>query len=462
MKDVVANFATRGSENAFTQIAHIQSGFYTSGTAGGTANALTLELPTTFFLNGSADWVLKTPIVVYPTQNNTHSATLQLTIGGRVLGTFKLYKGNKAELVANDILKDVALVCLLDNTKTFFSVANPGAIYAGLGTAATHDVTTSHSDTTAGRVLQVGDGGLLNAGDSRMTLYSQFLAYSSPDFSEVPANGAGWQSAYGLSRRAQAFMNTSGRFYSRFSLSDTAADVTTPWAIHYTTLNKPTAADTGAVAKTGDTMTGKLTVNIDGEAIRIKPKTAGYASYIMSVDSANTNHWYVGAGSTDNADVVFNNYKAGNNSVILKEDGTVSITATHGKTVKVNNILQIGVPGSASLYIGDNDSGLRNSVDGQVDLYSNSHLVGHWNGTELAFTGQMIPTNYANFDARYVQNVRVGAVGTFTINHGAWAEAPVGAFMTGWYFEGDNPGGDSVHYRPIQINVNGSWRTITA
>ncbi|MGM8398781.1 tail fiber protein [Enterobacter hormaechei] len=160
LKDVVANFATRGSENAFPQISHIQSGFYTSGTAGGTANALTLELPTSFFLNGSTDWVLKTPIVVYPTLNNTGAATLQLTMGGRVLGTFPLYKGNKAALVANDILKDVALVCLLDNTKTFFNVANPGAIYAGLGSAAFLDATSGARDTTANRVLKTADYGI--------------------------------------------------------------------------------------------------------------------------------------------------------------------------------------------------------------------------------------------------------------------------------------------------------------
>ncbi|MGN5575957.1 hypothetical protein VF709_24920, partial [Enterobacter sp. Lyrl_3] len=79
------------------------------------------------------------------------------------------------------------------------------------------------------------------------------------DFKEVPANGAGWQSAYGASRRAQIFMTTGGNVYSRFSLSDVAFDVDTPWAIHYTTLNKPTAADVGAVAKAGDTMTGALT-----------------------------------------------------------------------------------------------------------------------------------------------------------------------------------------------------------
>lgn len=129
LKDVVANFATRGSENAFPQIAHIQSGFYTSGIAGGTANALTLELPTTFFLNGSADWVLKTPIVVYPTQNNTGACTLQLTMGGRVLGTFPLYKGSKKNLVSNDLVSGTPVQCILDQSKAFFVVLNPSSAY---------------------------------------------------------------------------------------------------------------------------------------------------------------------------------------------------------------------------------------------------------------------------------------------------------------------------------------------
>lgn len=160
LNDMVANFATRGSENQFVQIEQLQSGHYISGVAGGTTNALTLELPATYFVNGATDWTLRTPIVVYPTQNNTGASTLQLTMGGRVLGTFKLYKGNKAELVANDILKGVGLICLLDSDKSFFNVSNPGAIYAGLGTAAFCDVTTSTTDDTPGRVLKVGDRGL--------------------------------------------------------------------------------------------------------------------------------------------------------------------------------------------------------------------------------------------------------------------------------------------------------------
>ncbi|HIC3088327.1 TPA: phage tail protein [Salmonella enterica] len=74
---------------------------------------------------------MRTPLVVIPALNNTGASTLQLTMGGRVLGIFPLYKGNKAELSANDIIKDVPVLCVLDNTKTYFSVLNPLEIYLG-------------------------------------------------------------------------------------------------------------------------------------------------------------------------------------------------------------------------------------------------------------------------------------------------------------------------------------------
>ncbi|EDV0525877.1 tail fiber protein [Salmonella enterica subsp. enterica] len=131
LNDVIANFATRGSENQFVQIEELQSGHYVAGVAGGTENNLTLELPATYFVNGGVDWTLRTPLVVIPVLNNTGASTLQLTMGGRVLGIFPLYKGNKSELSASDIIKDVPVLCVLDNTKTYFSVLNPLEIYLG-------------------------------------------------------------------------------------------------------------------------------------------------------------------------------------------------------------------------------------------------------------------------------------------------------------------------------------------
>ncbi|EHU00414.1 hypothetical protein [Pantoea stewartii] len=253
LKDVIANFATRGSENGFVQIAEAQSGFYTSGTAGGSANALTLELPTTFFLNGSVDWVLKTPIVIYPTQNNTGAATLQLIMGGRVLGTFPLYKGNKAQLSANDILKDVALVCLMDNTKTFFSVANPGAIYAGLGTAAFKDIVTSMTDTTGGRIPVVGWMGLgsnalpvtvSSTNDLTklpVTTFSAIREYKASDGS-VYIIGTGGVSSSGNYGELLVPENGSNGTKVAVRNKDTVFNL-------YNDKNKPTANDVGAYSK---------------------------------------------------------------------------------------------------------------------------------------------------------------------------------------------------------------------
>lgn len=125
LNDVIANFATRGSENQFVQIEQLQSGHYTSAVAGGTANGLTLALPATFFLNGSTEWALKTPILIYPTLNNTGASTLQLTMGGRVMGTYPLVKGSNTALRAGDIVAKNPFLAVFNADQGRFIVLNP-------------------------------------------------------------------------------------------------------------------------------------------------------------------------------------------------------------------------------------------------------------------------------------------------------------------------------------------------
>ncbi|HIH4156554.1 TPA: pyocin knob domain-containing protein [Serratia marcescens] len=125
LNDVIANFATRGSENQFVQIEQLQSGHYTSAVAGGTANGLTLALPATYFLNGSTDWALKTPILIYPTLNNTGASTLQLTMGGRVMGTYPLVKGSNTALRAGDIVAKNPFLAVFNADQGRFIVLNP-------------------------------------------------------------------------------------------------------------------------------------------------------------------------------------------------------------------------------------------------------------------------------------------------------------------------------------------------
>ncbi|HDN6545385.1 TPA: tail fiber protein [Salmonella enterica subsp. enterica serovar Chester] len=171
LNDVIANFATRGSENQFVQIEELQSGHYVAGVAGGTENNLTLELPATYFVNGGADWTLRTPLVVIPALNNTGASTLQLMMGGRVLGIFPLYKGNKAELSANDIIKDAPVLCVLDNTKTYFSVLNPLEIYLGSRYLQKDQNLADVNDKEQARQsLQLGNSATRNVGTTQGTV----------------------------------------------------------------------------------------------------------------------------------------------------------------------------------------------------------------------------------------------------------------------------------------------------
>ncbi len=125
LNDIIANFATRGSENHFVQIEQLQTGHYTAGLAGGSANALTIDLPSTFFLNGGTDWDFKTPLLVTPKTDNTGAVTLQLVLSGKVIGTFPVYKGGMSELDPGDLTAGIPALCLLNAAKTFFTVVNP-------------------------------------------------------------------------------------------------------------------------------------------------------------------------------------------------------------------------------------------------------------------------------------------------------------------------------------------------
>lgn len=133
-----------------------------------------------------------------------------------------------------------------------------GEIY--LGTNADKRVYHEGFKPTVGDVGAAPSGYGLGVNAPLIHDRSGFFANASSGVAGYPGNGAGFQSTYSSNRRAQIYMNSSGAVYSRFSLDSNVIDTSTPWAIHYTTLNKPTSADIGAVDKAGDVMTGDLTV----------------------------------------------------------------------------------------------------------------------------------------------------------------------------------------------------------
>ncbi|EFA4982817.1 tail fiber protein [Escherichia coli] len=85
----------------------------------------------------------------------------------------------------------------------------------------------------------------------------------------------------------------------------------------------------------------------------------------------------------------------------------------------------------------------------------------------LRVTGQVIPSNFSNFDSRYVRDLRLGGAATYKpANNGmTWThQAPSGCVYTGIIVQdtgsnsADNVGG--VYYRPVQKYINGTWYNV--
>lgn len=125
LNDVVANFATRGSEQGFVQVEQLQAGDFTAATAGGSANALAISLPSTFFINGSSEFILRVPLLIKPILNNSGPVTIQLTVSGRVIGTYPIVKGINTNLIAGDIVKDNPIYIIFAPELSRFIIINP-------------------------------------------------------------------------------------------------------------------------------------------------------------------------------------------------------------------------------------------------------------------------------------------------------------------------------------------------
>ncbi|KQJ40004.1 phage tail protein [Escherichia coli] len=211
--------------------------------------------------------------------------------------------------------------------------------------------------------------------------------------------------------------------------------------------------------------------------------------------------------------------------------GKLTLPQTSGFGVNTDNAL-----GGNSIALGDNDTGIKQNGDGILDVYANGqHVFRFQNGVAMAlkniqagngrmFTlsssdsstknvgfnlwgnpsrpvvaelgddsgwhfysqrntdgsvtfavnGQMTPSNYANFDARY--QTKTGGVQNFQYtsevfynpggNELSWTfRAPSGCTLSGILVQdtgrnsADNIGG--VYYKQAQIYINGAWRSVS-
>ncbi|MCO7969291.1 tail fiber protein [Escherichia fergusonii] len=127
----------------------------------------------------------------------------------------------------------------------------------------------------------------------------------------------------------------------------------------------------------------------------------------------------------------------------------------------INGGIGLGVAnalGGNSIALGDNDTGFKQNGDGILDVYANNvHVFRFQNGTlqsgkPVNVSGRVTPTDYGNFDSRYIQNIQLGA----EVQHAT--TAPAGCVVT--FVDGGDKM-DFIKYKPIQIYINGAWRTIT-
>lgn len=373
-----------------------------------------------------------------------------------------------------------------------------------LGTAATSNVQKSITDNTPNALMANGAWGLGASGvgmvDSDIlsptsignTFFNQGGGAANSHFGGY---GTGIHLSYGSNGdnkqrlTANLFVDSAGNLsveWLAVNKSDGAIVVKHIQKL-YGPLNKPSAADVRAIPFFGQIAAGTNLNTLTEPGIWFNPANAN-ASLALNYPSTQAGSLQVlqDAGVTQ----VYTEYSSGAgrqwrrglymgtwsawrvvydsmNKPNANDVGALPITGgTLNGNLTVRNQIQVGSVGNGFLTIGDNDSGLRSSVDGQVDLYANGRMYGYWNTTTLGFAGQMIPSNYNNFDARYINNLQMGAEEYKDIPYPGQASIPLGACITAIVGTTKPTGGgvgfyiSRVYFRRIQKYIGGSWKNI--
>ncbi|EGE1176748.1 TPA: tail fiber protein [Escherichia coli] len=135
---------------------------------------------------------------------------------------------------------------------------------------------------------------------------------------------------------------------------------------------------------------------------------------------------------------------------------------------QLNGALGIGTSsalGGNSIVLGDNDTGFKQNGDGNLDVYANNvHVMRFVSGSiqsnkTINITGRVNPSDYGNFDSRYVRDVRLGTRVVQTMQKGVMYEK-AGYVITGLGIVGEVDGDDPAVFRPIQKYINGTWYNV--
>ncbi|EAA4011533.1 phage tail-collar fiber domain-containing protein [Salmonella enterica] len=231
----------------------------------------------------------------------------------------------------------------------------------------------------------------------------------------------------------------------------TVPNTSRQWVIDYNTANKPSAGDVGALPITGGRLNGPLGIGTDnalgGNSIVLGDNDTGIKWISDGVFGLYANGAQVGyldnSGLHMSVDVLTNG--------ILRAGNGKTLTLSSGNNSAMN-------AGFALWGNGERPTVIELSDDQGWHLYSQRRPDG---GIELSVNGNIYPGNYSNFDARYVQNIQRGApVWPGKVDEYGPNEAPAGCFLTQARHDPTTAYGVTFAYRPLQMFINGAWRTI--
>lgn len=138
---------------------------------------------------------------------------------------------------------------------------------------------------------------------------------------------------------------------------------------------------------------------------------------------------------------------------------------------RLNGPLSIGTDnalGGNSIVLGDNDTGFKQNGDGLLDIYANGVQVFRFqNGTleskkSINVTGRLTPTDYGNFDSRFVQDIRLGSLQYGQVWNGPGFSDTSGYVITGIINGNSDELVDGAHRRPIQKLIGNQWYNVVS
>ena len=302
---------------------------------------------------------------------------------------------------------------------------------------------------------------------------------------------------------------------------DILAKSTVAAVIEYLGLQEMVNRARNAVQKNGDTLSGGLTFANDSILAWIRNTDWAKISFKNDADSDTDSFMWFETGDNGNEYFKWRSRQGTTTKdlMTLKLNAlNILVNAVINGSLGVGTTNALG---GSSIVLGDNDTGFKQNGDGILDVYANSQRVFRFqNGVAIAFkniqagdskkfslsssntstknatfnlwgastrpvvaelgdeagwhfysqrntdnsvifsvNGQIQPSNWGNFDSRYVKDVRLGTrVVQLMARGGRYEKA--GHAITGLRIIGEVDGDDEAIFRPIQKYINGTWYNV--